>query len=549
MKNNLESLIHRKISRRKAIKTLSGTVAATLLSSVLPENFLNIISRNNSRHGKISFKPIEASDLDELILPEGFSYNVIRKWGDKISDNEYYGYNNDYCIYLPIDMPQKGNNSEDGLLFINHEYPHPLFVSGYTLDDLRNGKPKSAKQVELEKKSMGVSIFRVRKQNGNWSFVNDPLNRRYDGYSRILLSGDASGSEEVKFARECTGTVQNCSGGITPWGTVLSAEENFQDCLNPNDLRWGDADKNFIEEHYGWMVEFNPFDPAYIPKKRTSLGRFRHENIAVITAADGRVVCYMGDDKSDEHVYKFVSSDIYNPVSPDPDILDKGILYAADFKNSRWLAMDYNSSPILRNNFRSQADVLVRCSEAAGYLGATECNRPEDIEINPMDNSVFIAFTNNYNKDDHHGSIVRLIEKNNDHTSEEFTWEVFATGGAASGFSCPDNLYFDSSGNLWVLSDIGTSALNRGIYREFKNNSLFMIPTCGENKGRPMRFASGPVDSEMCGVCFTPDEKTMFLSIQHPGENTTDISNPTSRWPLFGNDIPRPAVVTITGFK
>lgn len=531
------------------LKNFSAGIIGYSMAAVLPDSFLKLVTIKNKSYPneELFFKPIDATSQDDLILPEGFSYEIIRKWGDKINENQYYGYNNDFCYYFPIDYHTGGNSSEDGLLFVNHEYPNPLYVSNYSEEDLKNNKPKTKQQVELEKECMGVSIFRVKKENGKWKFVNDRLNRRYDGNSEIIISGPASGSAEMKYAAVCKGTVQNCSGGITPWGTVLSAEENFQDCMNPKYLKWGDALNDFIEEHYGWMVEFDPFDLDYKPKKRTALGRFRHENIAIIQSTSGRLVCYMGDDKANECVYKFVTDSAFDKNSPDFDILDKGKLYAADFENGKWLLIDYNSSEILKREFRSQADVLVNCSQAAKLLGATECNRPEDIEINPKDNSVFIAFTNNSKKDDYHGSIVRIAYSSDDHISENFSWEVFATGGTASGFSCPDNLYFDSKGNLWVLSDIGSSELNKGIYHEFKNNSLFMIPTYGKNKGKAFRFASGPVESEMCGVCFTPDEKTMFISIQHPGENTSDKNNPTSKFP--DGDMPRPALAAITGFN
>lgn len=548
MAESLENLIVRKISRRQMIKTCSSGILGLSILSALPESFIDLLSVHSASENNdgIFFKPIESSSQDELILPDGFRYEIIRKWGDRINDTDFYGYNNDFCCFVPINFHNGAKSSEDGLLFINHEYPHSLFVSGYSYEDMRNNKPKTREQVELEMQSMGVSIFRVKRNGSRWEFTDDKLNRRYDGKSEIKITGPAAGSPEMKYAYTCMGTVQNCSGGVTPWGTVISAEENYQDCLDPKELRWGDVLSDFIEEHYGWMVEFDPFNPSVPPKKRTALGRFRHENVAMTVSEDGRVVCYMGDDKVNEHVYKFITDKSFNKDNPDPDILDEGRLFAADFDKGRWLPLDYESSEILKKHFRSQADVLVNCSEAARIQGATECNRPEDIEINPLDGTVFIAFTNNFKKDDHHGSIVRIIESEGNHTSETFTWEVFVTGGNKSGLSCPDNLYFDSTGNLWVLSDIGSSSLNKGIYREFKNNSLFVIPTRGRYKARAFRFASGPIESEMCGVYLTPDEKTMFLSIQHPGENTVDIKNPTSRWP--DGDIPKPAVVAITGF-
>jgi secreted PhoX family phosphatase len=259
----------------------------------------------------------------------------------------------------------------------------------------------------------------------------------------------------------------------------------------------------------------------------------------------------MGDDKVNECVYKFVSNNSFDSINikNNRDTLDDGHLYVADFKNNKWQLLDHEKRNELRDSFTSQSDVLINCDKASRMVGGTECNRPEDIEINPVDHSVFIAFTNNSTKDDYYGSIIRIIEKDNDPGSLDFEWEVFAAGGVAAGFSCPDNLTFDSSGNLWVLCDISTSGLNRGRYIPFKNNSLFMIPTSGVNKGSAFRFATGPVDSELCGGNFTPDESTLFISVQHPGENSVTLDSPTSSWPNFEKDQPRPAVVAITGFK
>jgi len=273
--------------------------------------------------------------------------------------------------------------------------------------------------------------------------------------------------------------------------------------------------------------------------------------VAVGISKNGKVVAYMGDDKVNECVYKFISKNNYDRENrkKNEDILDEGDLYVADFLNNKWQLLDFEKSNELKNNFRSQADVLVNCDKASKIAGGTECNRPEDIEINPADNSLFISFTNNSGKKDYFGSIVRIVENDNNFESLSFEWEVFAKGGADTGFSCPDNLTFDNDGNLWVLCDISTTKLNKDIQKPFKNNSLFMIPVSGENKGKAFLFASGPVECEMCGGAFTPDGSTMFISVQHPGEGTVDYDNPTSRWPMYGDDIPRPALVAVTGFK
>lgn len=558
MINNLEKLISNRISRRKMLKDSGKLTAFLAVSSVFPEEFfeLSIFKNKNESNGFQNeiFIPIEPSTEDKLILPEGFDYTIIRKWGDKISETEDYGYNNDYVVYLPIDHLTGGKNSEDGLLVVNHEYPSPLFINGYTIDDFKKNKLKTSEEVEKEKKSVGLSVFRVKRINGKWEFITDEIyNRRIDGNTEIKLSGKAAGTSEVKFAKYAKGTLANCSGGLTQWGTILSGEENFQDYYSTEDqerYRWNDVEKDFIVENYGWVVEVDPFDKNYVPKKRTSMGRFRHENICISLTKSGKIAAYMGDDRKDECVYKFITKNNFDNIRENNiDILDDGDLYVADFVNNKWQLMDYEKRDELKNSFSSQADVLVNCDRSSKLVGGTECNRPEDIEINPVDNSLFISFTNNSDKNDYFGSIVRLIEKDNDSGSMEFDWEVFATGGVASGFSCPDNLTFDNKGNLWVLCDISTGKLNKGKFKTFKNNSLFMIPTAGENKGKAFLFASGPIECEMCGGNFTPDESTMFLSIQHPGEGSVSIENPTSRWPDFGTNQPRPAVVAITGFK
>ena len=548
MAEKLEELVHYRISRRKMLKGAAFLTAGAILPFRFFETFLPV-EKNKS---DIFFEPVKPSLADELVLPKGYKYDIIRKWGDKISDTEYFGYNNDFVTFLPFKNSDGTTNVNDGIMFVNHEYPNPLFVSGYTHADHKAGLRKTEDQILTEKRSVGVSIFRIKINNGKWEFVNDNrYNRRIDALSNIKLSGKAAGTKEVMFANECVGTVGNCSGGVSPWGTVLSGEENYQDYADENVYRWNDSSNKIIEEHYGWMVEIDPFDKNSVPKKRTSLGRFRHENISFVVAKDNRVVAYMGDDKEDECVYKFISTETFDPKNPgsNKDILDKGDLYAADFENNKWLLLDIEKNENLRREFSTQAEILVNCDNASKAAGATPCNRCEDIEISPNDQTVYIAFTNNKPKNDYHGSIIRLIEKNNDHTSTEFTWEVFASGGVEAGFSCPDNLYFDSKANLWVLSDMSTSSIRKGVYEPFKNNSLFMIPTSGSSKGKAFRFAAGPVDSEMCGTCFSPDESAMFMAVQHPGEGSGSINNPISRWPDFGNDLPKPAVVAITGFK
>ena len=221
----LEDLIHKKISRRNLLKR-SGKAAAFLTAgSVLPNEFFELSlfkERKRSDQNEMLFKPIEPTDSDNFILPQGFDYKIIRKWGDKINESEYFGYNNDFVGYMPIDLLEGGNDTNDGLLVINHEYPSPLFINNYTDEDFEKGKVKTPEEVNVEKKSVGISVIRVRRVNGEWEFIEDEkYNRRIDANTIHIICGNA----KPGLGENVTGTLANCSGGITPWGTYLSGEE------------------------------------------------------------------------------------------------------------------------------------------------------------------------------------------------------------------------------------------------------------------------------------------------------------------------------------
>ncbi|GAA4719886.1 DUF839 domain-containing protein [Brevibacillus fulvus] len=505
---------------------------------------------NSPRTFKPVFKPIQPSTKDDIVLPEGFTYDVIAVYGDKINENgDTFGFNADFNAFLPID-----GSSEHGLLWTNHEYCGELeyYVNGY---DTLNADPannrRTPAQIEKYLYALGGSVTEIKKVNGKWTLVADSqYGRRVTGLTRISLTGPAAGSSAMSGAKQVVGTFANCSGGITLWNTILSCEENYQDVVD--DCKLPDA------SHYGWIVEVDPFDPKSTPKKHTALGRFSHENTAMVLADSGQLVIYMGDDANDQYVYKYVSKGKYNPNAGKNNsrLLEDGTLYVADFSKGKWLALDYERSEKLQTAkdengqplFTSQADVLVNCREASKALGGTPMDRPEDVEVHPIDRTIFISMTNNAKHGNFYGQIVRLLEKGNDHAGEEFTFEIFATGGPQSGFAAPDNLAFDSAGNLWVVTDISSGSMNSGIYESFGNNGVFFLPTSGQDKGHVAQFASAPVGAEMTGPWFTPDEKTLFLSVQHPGENLTVYDQPTSHWPKGGKQMPLPGVVAIRGF-
>ncbi|EST51677.1 hypothetical protein T458_25145 [Brevibacillus panacihumi W25] len=543
------------VNRRQFLTYLgAGTAALASLATGIPALAAGPLSgrtadhlfglETKASHFNPKFSPIQPTTKDDVVLPKGYTYDVIASYGDVINPaGDTFGFNNDFTCFLPIE-----GNPEHGLLWVNHEYLGELeyYVNGYDYlgADAEDNK-RTPEQIQKYLYALGGSVIEIKKQNGKWKLVSDSTyGRRVSGLTKHVLTGPAA-----SIAKEVTGTFANCSGGVTLWNTILSCEENYMDVVG--DCKLEDA------RHYGWVVEVDPFDPKSTPKKHTALGRFSHENTAMVLASTGQLVVYMGDDARDQYVYKYVSKGKYDPKAGKANsrLLEDGTLYVANFGKGTWISLDLATNEALQKAakdgkplFASQADVLINCRDAAKAVGATPMDRPEDLEVHPIDGSVFIALTNNSSHGNFYGQIVRLFEKDNQHAGEEFTFEIFATGGPQSGFSAPDNMAFDSAGNLWVVTDISSSSTNTGIYQSFGNNGVFFIPTAGENKGVAVQFASGPVGSEMTGPWFTPDEKTLFLAVQHPGENLKTYDKPTSHWPKGGSHVALPSVIAINGF-
>lgn len=556
--------MEKKINRRTFLSYM-GTGAAALAAASAGLGVLEGAASASSptadhlfgyKTNKVSgyFEPIEPSKEDLLLLPKGYKYDVVAAFDDVINQaGERFGQGSDYNAFFPLD----GSNAR-GLLVNNHEYTN-IFSIGPIAED---GKWTN-EQIHKDLYYQGMSVIEVyRDWDGSWKMdTGSAYARRINGYTPFELTGPAKWTEAVGSTAAATGTFANCSGGITLWKTVLSCEENFSETAERAGLPL---------THYGWVVEIDPFDGTYA-KKHTALGRFNHENTAMGLTADGRVVVYMGDDKKDACVYKFVSAGKYDESlgRANSALLEDGTLYVANLKSGKWVPVTYEAiAKLLANTgfkastgvkgtrdellakFRNQGDVVANCHEAALIVGGTPTDRPEDIEISPFDNTVFIAHTNNDTHGNIHGHITRIFEKDDDLGSTEFDFEIFIAGGRQSGFSSPDNLAFDSSGNLWVVTDISSSSHNKGVYKSFMNNGLFVVPSHGPAMAQAMQFASAPVESELTGPFFTPDESTLFLSIQHPGEMTTDLSKPTSLWPHRpGDSIARCGVVAISGFK
>lgn len=545
----MEKYQPKKYSRKEFVSFLGKASIGTFLIPPFLQGCGNNTNRTESQTvqeellenlKQLNLKALTPSNKDDLLLAEGLEYHTVLKWGDKISDEEAFGFNCDFTCFMPLDE----SNPKDGLLWVNHEYVNPLFVSGYHSQEMQE---RTKEQVDKEMYNVGGSIVRIKQENGVWKPVyNDPHNRRITAKTPIRLDWDFP----IKGNSTVIGTHSNCSGGMTPWNTFLTCEENYDQFYGetmydesniakrePSEFGW-EKFYNYPPEHYGWVVEVDPMSGQ--AQKHVALGRFAHECCTLFQLEDKRIVAYTGDDKNDEHLYKFVSSQ--------PDSLKEGILYVADTVNGKWLALDWEKQEVLKNKFKDQTEVLIRAREAAKLVGATPLNRPEDIEIDPITGNVIVSLTNNKEKGDYHGSLLKIEE---DGTLDAMTFKAstYLAGGEENGFSCPDNLAFDQSGNLWMTSDMSGSAMNNSEkpYMPFKNNGLFVIPRYGKDAGRVIRVASAPRDAELTGPWFSPDGKTLFLSVQHPGEQTENIDNPTSLWPFDEDQVPKPTVVAITG--
>lgn len=523
------------MNRRSFLQFLGRTAAIS--SVVAPTALLNACRPPQKNNLRLPFTPLTPTNIDAVTLAQGFEYQIIVQWKDAISATENFGFNNDYLAFLPL---QK-NNLYDGLLWVNHEYIDQLFISNF-----KAGDTKTVEQVKKEQYEVGGSIIRIKKVDNTWQLVkNDPYNRRITAQTPIKFAWH----EPIANATQAIGTLGNCAGGVTPWGTILTCEENYDACYGEtshittppthiNSVYGWEKFFNYPPEHYGWVVEINLKTGE--AQKLIALGRCAHECATTFKAPNGKVVVYTGDDANNECLYKFISKK--------NDSLTEGTLYVANIQEGKWISLDINEQPILQQHFKSQTEVLIRLRQAAKLVGGSPLDRPEDIEIDPLTGNIFVSLTNNIPKGNYNGSILKITEHDNTNkTSLTFTAETYLTGGADMGFACPDNLAFDAKGNLWFTSDMAGYEINKGTYKGLANNGLFVVPAYGSHAGKVIQVASAPIDAEFTGPCFAPDGKTLFLSVQHPGETTTDLNNPTSSFPNGKGNIPKPVVIAISG--
>ncbi|MBY5532300.1 PhoX family phosphatase [Rhizobium leguminosarum] len=622
-------IIGKRFSRRNF---LQGSLAVSAIAATVSPIALMSADEARAADNKgsaFNFSEVAAGVDDKHHVAEGYDAEILLRWGDAVlpgapqfdpakqtadAQNKQFGYNNDYIGFIPLE-----GSSEHGLLVVNHEYtnPHLMFAG---LVQVIDGKIKqgalSKEQVDVEMAAHGGTIVEIRKTGGKWQVIADgKYNRRITANTPMEITGPAAGNDRLKTSADATGTraigtINNCAGGVTPWGTYIMAEENFHGYFSgalpeghkeaANYKRYGVPEggyewANFYDRfdlskepnepnRFGWIVEIDVMDPASAPKKRTALGRTKHEGAESIVAKNGKVVFYLGDDERFDYVYKFVTSAAFSPNdrAANMNLLDSGTLHVAKFNEDgtmQWLPMVFGQGPLTaENGFTSQADVLIECRRAGDALGATKMDRPEDVQPNGVNGKVYVMLTNNTRRkadqvdaanpraENAFGHIIEISENDGDFTATSGKWEVllkcgdpsvaavgatFSTETTKNGwFGMPDNCAVDAAGRLWVSTD-GNNNKATG-----RTDGLWAVDTEGAARATSKLFFRVPVGAEMCGPLFTPDDETAFVAVQHPGDGGEDwpghgrpsyYEDLSTRWPDFKPDMPvRPAVVAIT---
>ncbi len=646
-----ELLEDRLASRRDVLKYSVGAgIGLTFFPSLMSYG-----GGRADRSGILSFKSVPPQDrsVDKVAIPEGFGWNAVIKWGDPLFNDtpglditnaptqsigtsqnverqkKAFGYNNDFLGIV---------KTPDGryILLANHEYTNAELM--FANFDRANPRDLTLDEVRLLMEAHGISVVEIRpRRGGGWEYVRgSKYNRRITATTPIEISGPL---KEHKYLRTSYdqrgefvyGTLNNCSGGITPWNTLLSCEENWHVYFTGNrgglqdsitkamHERYGipesrhyrryqftTADQRFDinrepnEPHrFGYVVELDPFTGRVV--KRTALGRFRHEAATCVVAPDGRVVVYMGDDRRGERIYKFVTKSGYNPKDREANwgLLDEGTLYVAKFEEGgrgRWIALatcersgkgfrvtigdelksalqsyanDTNrpERTVAQAMLEDPAFVFLYTQFASDVVNATKLERPEDVEWNPKTKSIWACLTyddknTKYTnpvtprRPEYMGYILEIKEANHDPTSASFTWDVPIFCGVPGHWdtskrliikgadappsyppiSAPDNITFDSKGNVWIATD-GNPSSSRLMLCD---GTYVFNPFTGELKA----FMFGPAGSEICGPLLLEDKNTYLCAIQHPGEGSS-VSNPSSLFPYDGSPIPRPSVIAI----
>ena len=492
-----------------------------------------------------------------------------------------FGDNNDgMSLFAFADDPNRAlmaiNNE-----YTNYRYLYPHGGSPASAQEVHKAQAtEGVSVIEIQRKGDGWQFVQGSPFNRR-IHANTPirLSGPAAGHALLRTQADSSGTRALGTFQNCAngktpwGTYLTCEENFTdcfgssdPKQTFDAAQKRYGAVGASKEINWHQHDPRFdlavnpneLNRH-GWVVEIDPFDPTSTPVKRTALGRFKHENAALAETRDGHAVVYMGDDERGEFIYKFISRDKINHQNPkaNRDLLDHGTLYVARFDggdnnpdrpkgHGQWIELTHGKNGVdASNGFANQAQVLIQARMAASTVGASRMDRPEWIVVSPTDGQVYCTLTNNAKRGEEgqpvggpnpreknvYGQILRWKARNGDHGADTFDWDLFVVAGnpAVHGkepkggsaninpqnmFNSPDGLGFDDAGRLWILTD--GDASNTGDFAGMGNNQMLCAdPVSGEIR----RFMVGPVGCEVTGISFSPDHKTLFVGIQHPGEN------------------------------
>lgn len=471
-----QDVARRAMSRRGVLRAAGLAVLATGAGSVLaacgtggsPDDGTPAPSGGTPQG--MRFDAVAPNTDDALVTAKGYEQEVLIRWGDPVVEGapafdfdkqtavdqaRQYGYNCDFAGLVPI----PGKDGE--FVFVaNHEYTTEIMM----FRDYDPANP-TREQAEIAWAAHGLTVVEVTGDKGSGKLATrlGKRNRRITATTPFTVSGPAAGHDLLKTPADPTGkrilgTLNNCAGGVTPWGTILSGEENCnQYFANADDVpdaatkarlkrysitggaserKWERFDDRFDltkapneANRFNWIVEIDPLDPESTPVKHTALGRFKHEAGTIHVTDDGTVVCYSGDDERFEYIYKFVSSRRLHPGDTEASrrrnmgILTEGTLYVAKFGGNspegeitgdgalpaddrfdgtgEWLPIVTSKADGTAESHVdgfSGVEALVFTREAADKVGATKMDRPEDVEANPVGGKVYVALTNNKNR-------------------------------------------------------------------------------------------------------------------------------------------------------
>ena len=590
-------VIHARYGRRDVMRGMLGVSATTALfgSAAL----MAPVDANAKTTSRYSFAELQAGNDETHHVADGYTADILLRWGDPIVADApafdvmnqtaaaqlmQFGYNNDYVGFVPLN-----EDGTRGLLCVNHEYTNEeVMFPGLGRQDSVAFSGMTADLVDIEMAAHGGSVVEIAQDaTGQWRVEqNGAMNRRITPLATpMTLSGPAAGHQRLitnddPAGANVIGTLNNCAGGMTPWGTWLMAEENFHgyfwtDTLDADgkpDLSahpdaaqkkrygvpgmwyaWGRYHDRFnidkepnMSNKFGWVVEVDPMDPTSTPIKHTALGRFRHEGAETTVSATGRLVVYMGDDSRFEYLYKYVSDGVVSgDRAANSTLLDNGTLYVARFDEEgtvTWLPLIFGTGPLTaENGFNDQGDVLIDTRIAADLLDATPMDRPEDAQPRG-DGTAYVMLTNNKQRKQpnaanpraksNFGHVIEIKEDDGDHAAAKGRWSILIKCGdpalAEVGaqwnpdtsehgwFGSPDNCAIDADGRLWIATDQGS-----GWHKTGKSDGLYAVETEGAARGTSKLFFRCPVGGEMCGPTFTPDGETLFVAVQHPGTDGT----------------------------